>query len=439
MDKTLFNILCKKIENVSGFRVYSFYESNLLTILNRIAEKRITTVDEIIEESLKNMNLLEEIIESLVINETFFYRHENQFKLIEEKIIPDISKNYNTITIWSAGCSTGCEPYTIAMIIDKRYPHLKDRITIIGTDIDREALNIAENGEFSKWHIRNLANNVLNTYFTKKNNIYYLSENIKKMVNFKRHNLLHDPFFSNCHIILCRNVLIYFSQENITHILKRFINDSLVENGYLFLAPGEFTLLNSLGFTPLNIQNTFVYKKSSNITDITFNRQKHSINFKKIKKNLNALLLSNKKDDALNYLHNISFESSKDVKNSNLEELVIYIDTGDIYNLEKKIKEFKFTLNDDEYFFLIGMKYYLKNDYKNALDNFRKATMLKDDYIYYFYQALSLKALGDLENAKIFFTLSLKFFYINSIFESLVNKNAIKKIILNHISSKSYK
>ncbi|KAA0257085.1 hypothetical protein FHQ18_10985 [Deferribacter autotrophicus] len=436
MDRTLFNMLCKKIENVSGFRVYGFYESNLHTILNRIAEKRLSSIDDIIEESLKNTNLLEDIIESLVINETFFYRHENQFRAIEDVIIPEIAKNFNNIKIWSAGCSTGCEPYTIAIIIDKKYPHLKDRITIIGTDIDRDALAVAEKGEFSKWHIRNLDSNILNTYFDKKDNVYHIKENIKKMVTFKRHNILHDPFFPNCHLILCRNVLIYFSQKNIAHILKRFINDSLVDNGYLFLAPGEFTLLNQSGYTPLNIQDTFVYKKTGDITDITYKKPKPVINFKKVKKDINALLLSNRKDDALNYLHNISVESSHELKDSKLEELMIHIDSEDTYNLEKKLNEFKYSLKDDEYFFLAGMYYYLKQDYRNALDNFRKAAMLKDDYVYYFYQALSLKALGDLENARVFFTLALKFLNINSTFEPLANKEAIKKIILNHINFK---
>ncbi|HUI29736.1 MAG TPA: CheR family methyltransferase, partial [Candidatus Acidoferrales bacterium] len=139
---------------------------------------------------------LSHLINSITINETFFYRNEPQFKALEETILPELARKRkqegtNKVKIWSAACSTGDEPYTVAMIVAEKilpsFPQIK--FEIIGSDINTQTIDSAQRGIFKDYSIRNLPKNYLEKYFHKDGDKYILSEEIRKMVDFKQLNL----------------------------------------------------------------------------------------------------------------------------------------------------------------------------------------------------------------------------------------------------------
>ena len=202
--------------------------------------------------------LLRTFVGYLTINVSQFYRNPMQWEHFEQIIIPYLKENYGeNITIWSAACSTGDEPYTIAMIMSKYFS--LDKIKITATDIDDDVLAFADAGIYSAKSLVDLPKEYLDAHFKKiddKN--YAISEKIKKCVTFKKHNLLEDKYFSNMSMIVCRNVVIYFTDEAKDQVYKNFYN-TLRDNGILFIGSTEQILkAKELGFETMK---TFFYKK----------------------------------------------------------------------------------------------------------------------------------------------------------------------------------
>lgn len=199
---------------------------------------------------------LKKFINYLTINVSEFFRNPEQWKMFEELVIPLIQNKTGRFKIWSAACSTGDEPYTISMILQKYFPVSK--FEIVATDIDDEVLEKAHSGLYSEKSIANLPNEY-KKYFDKINSkTFQVSNDIKKIVQFKRHNLLKDPYISNCDMIVCRNVLIYFTEDAKNDVYRKFY-DSLIDGGLLFIGNTE-QILNpkEFGFTSVK---SFFYKK----------------------------------------------------------------------------------------------------------------------------------------------------------------------------------
>lgn len=202
--------------------------------------------------------LLRTFVGYLTINVSQFYRNPLQWEHFEHIIIPYLKENYgDNINIWSAACSTGDEPYTIAMIMSKYFP--LDKIKITATDIDDDVLAFADAGIYSAKSLVDLPKQYLEQHFTKVDDKNYaISDKIKRCVTFKKHNLLEDKYFSNMSMIVCRNVVIYFTDEAKDQVYKNFHN-SLRDNGILFIGSTEQILrAKELGFETLK---TFFYKK----------------------------------------------------------------------------------------------------------------------------------------------------------------------------------
>ena len=183
-------------------------------------------------------NLFEEFVNYLTINVSEFWRNPEQWKILEQNVVPElISKFGKRLKIWSAACSTGDEPYSLVMLLSKFLP-LSD-IKIIATDIDKQVLEKAQAGLYNEKSLVGLPPELKNKYFTKVGlSNYQISDEIKKCVTFKKHNLLSDPYPENFDLIVCRNVLIYFTDEAKLEIYKKF-NKSLKQGGYLFIGSTE--------------------------------------------------------------------------------------------------------------------------------------------------------------------------------------------------------
>ena len=138
------------------------------------------------------------------------------------KVIKDLVKN-PSIKIWSAACSTGDEPYSLVMLLAKYLP--LNRIRIIATDIDKQVLEKAQAGLYNKKSLKGLPDEFRKKYFDKVGDVNYkIRDEVKKCVDFKIHNLLLDPYPAGCDLIVCRNVLIYFTEEAKEQIYVKFFN-----------------------------------------------------------------------------------------------------------------------------------------------------------------------------------------------------------------------
>lgn len=200
----------------------------------------------------------DEFINFLTINVSEFFRNPEQWKVVQNNVFPSfLSKNSN-IKIWSAACSTGEEPYTITMILSTLLPLAK--ITVNATDIDDGAMAKAKAGIYTAQSLKNVPQELKSKYFKQlPDGKFEISQEIKSRVQFKKHNLLKDPYLDKCDLIVCRNVMIYFTDEAKNEIYKKFSN-SLKSNGILFVGSTE-QIISPQQFNLKSVK-TFFYSRA---------------------------------------------------------------------------------------------------------------------------------------------------------------------------------
>lgn len=185
------------------------------------------------------------LVSFLTIGETYFFRH---FDVIERVVLPNLIKSHQhdkTLRIWSAGCSTGEEPFTVAMVLNQLLPDIREwSISIIGTDINVNSLQYAKDAVYRPWSLRSINDYYKNNYFTKKDGLYYLDERARSLVKYDYLNLVDDAYPSaetstrDLDLIFCRNVTIYFEMETTIKAVHKFY-DCLKEKGYLAVGHAE--------------------------------------------------------------------------------------------------------------------------------------------------------------------------------------------------------
>jgi len=272
-----FGVIRALINSYSGI----FFEDRDLKILEQKLQKRlieleITSFREYIS-LLKYNRRKEEEFESLLnlvtINETYFFRENFQLKAFKEEILPEYikerkSKGYSTINIWSAGCSSGEEPYSIAIILKELGLDADWNINIIGNDINSAVLQKARTGIYTTASFRTTDDYYRKKYFEKiDENHYKIRDDIRQMVTFLKLNLMYSskiPLLPTFDFVFCRNVIIYFDMESRRKLIDTFY-DKLANNGYLFLGHSE-TLINiSTKLLVETLKNDLVYKKSKEV------------------------------------------------------------------------------------------------------------------------------------------------------------------------------
>ncbi|EID99655.1 CheR family methyltransferase [Leptospira licerasiae] len=186
----------------------------------------------------------EKVIERVTTHETRFFRDESIFGAILERIIPEILERKQQkdakIKIWSAACSTGQEPYSVAISIHEKYPQLFKNISITATDIAKDTIEKAKSGIYSAFEIgRGLSEAHLAKYFDPvSKGLYVVNEEVRSVIEFKQHNLIYDPYPSNCDLILCRNVSYYFDQQERRSLFNK-IEKALNQDSFLILGSAE--------------------------------------------------------------------------------------------------------------------------------------------------------------------------------------------------------
>ncbi len=209
------------------------------------------------------------MIELVTINETYFYREENQLIECSEVVLPLLKKRRfgRPLRIWSAACSTGEEPYTLAMLIQETGLFPPGAVEIIATDINKKVLDKANKGWYHQgsFAFRRIPENLLSKYFTPKDSGYQIRDSIKKMVKFQYLNLLNQQKtaqIGEVDVIFCRNVLIYFDQETTKQVIGS-LHKNLSQDGFLFLGHAESITDTDLGFQKACSDKTFYYRKET--------------------------------------------------------------------------------------------------------------------------------------------------------------------------------
>lgn len=199
---------------------------------------------------------LHEFQQRLTINVSEFFRNPERFTELTEHVLPVLFRSGKRLKIWSAGCANGAEPYTVAILIKES--GYQPGAEIIASDIDKDSLKRASAGIYSANEVRSVPQDFLEEYFRQTENGFHLADSIKRMVQFKRENLLYDDYEHECNLILCRNVVIYLTESAKNRLYHKFLR-TLVHGGYLMVG-GTEPLLNYREFGLENTMTAF-YRK----------------------------------------------------------------------------------------------------------------------------------------------------------------------------------
>jgi chemotaxis protein methyltransferase CheR len=203
------------------------------------------------------------LLNDLTVNFTTFFRDPDVFTYLEKKVLPKLLE-YGSVRIWSAGCATGEEPYSLAIVVHRLLDKKSNRphVTIYASDIDDDALEKASVGEYQLKQLQNLDPKSIEAFFTKKGELYQVKDQVKSFLRFERSDLMKPPAHQNLDLILCRNVMIYFSKEGQQKIHMHFFG-ALREGGYFITGKAEMLSGEpSRKFQPLDIRAR-VYQKPS--------------------------------------------------------------------------------------------------------------------------------------------------------------------------------
>lgn len=222
-----------------------------------IAKHKIEGYDKYVQGLKADKALFEEFVNYITINVSEFYRNPEQWQLMDQTVIPELVKRFGrNLKIWSAACSTGDEPYSLVMALSRHLP--LNNIKIFATDLDKQVIAKAKVGLYADKSIASVPEDFKRKYFTQVGTSYKISDEIKSRVEFKEHNLLKDQYPTDYHMIVCRNVLIYFTEEAKDGVFRKFCK-ALAPGGVLFIGSTEQIInYKEIGYER---KNSFFYQK----------------------------------------------------------------------------------------------------------------------------------------------------------------------------------
>jgi chemotaxis protein methyltransferase CheR len=244
---------------------YDFREYAKTSFTRRInsflKEENIDNIEILIDFIIKDEKNFNKLLSAISVNVTEMFRNPLFFKFVKKVIIPHVLTTYPFLKIWIAGCSSGEEVFSLAIILQEE--GILNKCQIIATDFDRNILEIAQSGSiplakmklYSTNYLKAGGQNSLLNYFKVDNNFAYVKDFLKENINFQFHNLVSDPGYEEINLIFCRNVIIYFDQELQNKILTKFYN-SLCYNGILCLGDKESIRFSDVEKSFLQIEKT---------------------------------------------------------------------------------------------------------------------------------------------------------------------------------------
>jgi chemotaxis protein methyltransferase CheR len=254
-------LLLEAIYQKYGYDFRQYSEAHIRRrIINKMSMSQLTEISQMQTKVQNDETFAFELLQELSITVTEMFRDPIFYRSLRENVLP-ILKTYPFIKIWHAGCATGEEAYSMAIILQEE--GLYDRTTIYATDFNQEALNKAKQGIFSNKMIKEYTVNYqlsggkesLSDYYTSNYGNVIVNQSLKKNIVWANHNLVTDSVFAEVHLILCRNVLIYFD-KNLQNKVHKLFHYSLINGGILCLGSKE-----SLHFTEYNEEYKEIDKK----------------------------------------------------------------------------------------------------------------------------------------------------------------------------------
>ena len=255
------------IEERSGM---VFDHSRLRFFTNRIREfmqsKGLAHSAELFRKVTSSNADYDEMLERVLTQETSFFRYPAIFQALQKRVLPEIQSrkfwtNPRKLNIWSAGCSTGEEPYSIAVTVCEALDGADTwDVKVLATDISRGALSIASSGRYMRRDLGNIGVEQLEKYFERSGGEYVVRPRIRRLVEFLPLNLAQIVYMGRFDCIFCMNVLIYFSEELRSALIRRFA-DYLEPGGYLFLGHAESAAKASVGLEPIVVGDSLIYRK----------------------------------------------------------------------------------------------------------------------------------------------------------------------------------
>ena len=401
-------------EKCAIFLDESKLDSLRISLLTRVTKKNLHGYMEYYR-SLKadcyGANELKELLNLITINETSFFRTPDHFNAFREVVLPEIIKRKSdtdrTIRIWTAGCSTGEEAYSIAMTAIMYLLMMGGwKVQILATDISERVLELAEKGIYTEKRVNKITPNLRKLFFEKiDENKYAVKDNLKNVIKFKYFNLISTPYplseMRNWDIIFCRNVTIYFKIESTKRVIHNFYQ-SLAECGYLFVGHSESLNNISKEFTLVEATKTFFYCKSGhkilkkeNINNYPHFTEEDKTDFKlrtnvtKTKKDKNNILECRTKDKKA-----LETDVSSIRETGNLSERteLILKEAEDLFNKGKVEDAEKTCIEIEsidpllwEAYFLLGMIYNDTGKIDDAVIQFKKVIYINPHYFFAHY------------------------------------------------------
>jgi chemotaxis protein methyltransferase CheR len=269
MEVLEYNYIKRKILILTGVDLNGYKSSQMQRRLDTFLQRSsCPTWQNYFAGIANNPAAIRKLRDYLTINVSSFFRDVKKFDYLREKILPELLSHRSTLRVWSAGCSRGHEPYSLAMMlaeaIGPKGPHY-----ILATDLDHSALAWAQaGGPYLTDEVASVPSLWLQRYFNLRPDGYYVNEALRRRITFREHNLLHDPSDQGFDLIVCRNVVIYFTGEAKDQIYSSFYQ-SLRPGGILFVGGTEIvSQASDIGFEPVGIS---FYQRRNNVA-LTPNR-----------------------------------------------------------------------------------------------------------------------------------------------------------------------
>ena len=240
----------RKLEELSGFDLKDYKDHQMHRRLDAFRRRKglpdFFAYGRLIQ---RDPEKLKEVVDFLTINVSEFFRNTEHWVTLREEILPQIIKalpDRAGVDAWSAGCSGGHEPYSLALILANSYPDRRHRI--LATDIDRKSLEKARAGRYTEAETASVPPDMREAFFTRQGDMWEIVPTVKSLVSFRQHDLLGDEYPAGFHLVICRNVLIYFKDYGKERVLRK-LSSSLRPGGFLFtgateaiFAPGAYGL-----------------------------------------------------------------------------------------------------------------------------------------------------------------------------------------------------
>lgn len=244
-------------------------DSLRISLVTRATRLEVTELADYLRMLQTSQTEFNELLNLITVNETSFFRFPQQFEALKNRVLPEILEGKlatnRQLRIWSAGCSTGEEPYSIGMaMLESGVEGLGWQTRVLGTDVSTRALTVARRGVYARKSTLNLSDELVGRYFDGDGEELSVAKGVRRVVDFQYHNLIKEPYpiemMSGWDIIFCRNVTIYFKLESTRRVVHNFFR-SLNDGGYLFIGHSETLTTISDEFEPIESGDVFLYRK----------------------------------------------------------------------------------------------------------------------------------------------------------------------------------